>query len=510
MPEKQKKRSLYTRMIDKLEKVGDKLPSPFMLFVYLTVIVIVITTILALFGVHVTDPVSGNPVYVKSVLSSEGLGWFCTSFINNVMEFAPFGLVLLISIAVGVAEQVGLFPVLIKRTLMHVPSSLLTLAVVFIGIIFNFASDAAIVIVPALAGLIFYTVGKNPIVGILAGFASSAGAFGANLIFTSYDALLYPLTNEAAATVDPTMQISIVSNWYFFAVSCILLTIVGTVVTIKFIEPKFGNLPCEAIDESSLESQDITPLEKKGLRNVLIAVIVFLVVLALLIVPSNGLLRGENGSIIDSPFMDGIPFFIFIFFLMIGIVYGFTTKAMKSVEDVPKMMAESVVTLKGFIASIIIIAQLIAIFNWSNLGTFIALSCYNLVIDIGLNGIWLLIALVIITMITSIFISSASALWSMFAPMFVPMFMLLGFSPAMIQVAFRIGSPVLTIVSPFMVYIPMVMTYMSKYTKKFNIGMLISAMIPYSVSFFVIWIIQMLVWVFFNLPLGPDSFVYLT
>lgn len=506
--ELKQKQSLYDRFIEAMTRLGEKLPPLFILFMWLFVIIAVITTIMGIFNVSTTNPLSGEVVPVQAFFSADGIGWFFTSFIDNAMGFAPFGLVLIISIAVGVCEISGLFPVLIKRTLMKIPPAFLTVAVIFLGMLFNLASDSAIVIVPALAGLIFYMVGRNPVVGILAGYASAAGAFGANITVTSLDAVLFPLTNQAAATIDPSVQVSMVSNWFFFAASTVLLTIVGSIITIKFIEPKFKDTPCDAI-ASEPENIELTDLERKGLRNVLIATLIFIATVLVMIVPYNGWLRGENGQVINSPFMDGLPIIIFAFFLVIGIVFGFTTKAYKKLNDVVETMAETVITLKNFIICIIMIAQLTALFNWSNLGTYIALSGYNIVSSIGLNSLVLLIALIIITMIASIFITSASGLWSIFAPMFVPVFMLLGFSPAVVQAAFRIGSPVISIVSPFMIYTPMALSYISKYTTKFNIGRLISAMIPYSVGFFIIWVLQLVVWVVFDIPLGPDGFIYL-
>lgn len=502
------KRSPYERFVDWMSRVGEKLPSPFVLFLWLFAIVAVITTIMGLFHASVTNPVSGEAVAVQGFLSADGLSWFFTSFIDNVMDFPPFGLVLVIALAVGICEASGFFPVLFKKLLMNVPSTLLTAAVIFFGMLLTCAGDAGIILVPTLAGLIFYTVGKSPVVGILAGYAATAGTFGANVIPSSYDALLYPLTNQAAATIDPTAQVSMLSNWFFFGTSCILFTIVGTFVTVKFIEPRFGNLPCDAITEKP-ENKPLSDLERKGLRNVLIATLVFIAIILVLLIPHNGWLRGENGGIISSPFMEGLPFVFLAFFSTIGIVYGFTTKVYHKLMDVADAMGETVASLKGFIVTVIAIAQLVALFNWSNLGTYIALSAYNAVSSIGLNSLILLIALVIITMIASLFISSASALWSIFAPMFVPTFMLLGFSPAVVQAAFRVGSPVLSIISPFMVYIPMIITMVTKYTKKFNIGQLLSAMIPYSIFFLVVWIIQLIVWVVFNIPLGPDGFIYL-
>ncbi len=505
--EKGKKQSLYNRMITKMETSGNKIPSPFVMFLYITIALLIITTVLALLRVHVYDPNSNQDVYVKSLFSAEGFGWFFPNFLKNVMNYAPFGLVLLVTVAVNLAEQVGLFPVVIKRTLSNVPPFLLTLVVCFVAIVFNFAGDAAIVVVPPLAGLIFYMIGRSPIVGILAGYAVSAGVFGSNIIVTSYDALLYPLTNGALS--DSAQQVTMVSNWYFFAASCIIFTLVGTFITIKFIEPKFKDLPLDNVNKEELEEAEITPIQKKGLRNVIISVVIFIAVLLVMLVPKHGLLRGADGSLIQSPFMDGIPFVIFAFFVVIAMVYGITTQQIHKIEDVPVMFGKAVSTLTGFIATIFILAQFIAIFNWTKLGNVIALGCYHFADNLGINGIWMLFALIIITMITSIFISSASAMWSMFAPMFVPMMVLMGFSPAITQTAFRVGAPILTIVSPFMVYIPMVMTYMSKYTKKFNIGMLLAAMIPYAVGFFIVWIIQFVIWIIFKIPLGPGAPIYI-
>ncbi|WP_431802539.1 AbgT family transporter [Halobacillus andaensis] len=490
-----------TRFLNAIERAGNKLPEPFMLFVYLAAITIVFSWIISLFGVTVEEPGTGEEVAIKSLISGEGLEYILTSMLDNFTGFAPLGLVLAMMLGIGLADKVGLLETAIKSTILKAPKSLVTYAIIFVGIMGNLASDAAFVIVPPLAAMVFYTIGRHPLAGLAAGFAGVGSGFTANFIITGTDALLSGISTEVMEGLDSNIVVTPVDNWYFMIASVVLLAVAGALTTEKLIEPRLGKYEGEGGDETSLKES--TDLELRGLRNSAIAGLVYLVILVTAIAWPNSALRSEDGGLVPSPFLDGIVPIILFFFIAIGIAYGVTVKEIKSSRDISGFMGEAMKDMSGFIVLIFAAAQFIAYFDWTNIGTWIALSGANLLQSMDMTGLPIVVGFSILTAFMNLLIFSGSAQWALEAPIFLQMFYYLDYHPAFIQVAYRIADSSTNIITPMNPYIIVVLAFMREYNKKAGLGTLISLMLPYSIIFFVIWIILLLVFAIFGIPFGP-------
>ncbi|WP_129600216.1 AbgT family transporter [Anaerophilus nitritogenes] len=501
-----KKKSMFRKFLDWVERVGNKLPHPFTLFVMLAVGIMVISAIVAAVGVKVIHPGTQEEVVVKSLFSKDGILWIIGSFLDNFIGFKPLGLVLVMTFGIGLAEEVGFVFTSLRKLILGVPKSLVTATVIFAGIIGNLASDAAFVVIPPLAALIFLAVKRHPLAGIAAGFAGVGAGFTANLLVAGTDALLAGITNEAAKSVVSDAVVSPVSNWYFLIASTFVLTFAGAWITDKVVEPRLG----EYKGGVEKELEELTSLENKGLRNAGIAAMIYIGILLIGIVPQNGMLRHpETHTIIPSPFLSGIIPILMMLFIIIGLSYGITVGSIKNEKDIPRMLGKVIKGMSGYIVLVFAASQFIAFFNWSNMGTVIAVRGADFLEKVGFTGIPLIVGFIIVTTIVNLFIGSGSAKWALLAPIFVPMLSLVGFSPAFIQLAYRIGDSATNPISPLFPYFPVILAFVQEYDENAGVGTLLSLMIPYSFSFVAIWIVQMIVWMSFNLPLGPDALVYL-
>lgn len=488
-----------------IERVGNALPHPFILFLYLVVALIVLAAVLAALGVSAVNPTTGEVVKVQSLLTRDGMVWILGSLVSNFSGFAALGIVLVMQMAIGVTEASGLLTTAIRRAVLGVPTWALTATVLFIGINGSIASEASIIFIPPLAAAAFYAAGKHPLAGLIAGYAATNAGFTANLMITATDALLYGVTQEAAQMIDPSYTTTPANNWYFMIASCFVLTIVGTLVNDHIIEPRLGKFTGGEVDEA----RDATDLEKKGLRNAGIFSVVFIALILIGLIPSNGVLRGDDGSIINGPFITGLVPFLLAYFVLVGVVYGFTVGTFKKAEDIPRVMSESLTSLTGYIVLVFVIAQFIAIFNYTNLAMVIAVNAASFLSDIGLTGVPLILAILLVTTFVNFFMTSGTAKWYIFAPIFVPMFMMLGLTPEFAQVVYRIADSCTNPITPIYPYLPMVIGMAAKYDKKFGMGNVISMMIPYSFGFLIVWTIFVILWMFLGLPLGPGASVFL-
>ncbi|MEW9677971.1 AbgT family transporter [Lentibacillus sp. L22] len=500
------KKGLFQRFLDIVEKVGNKLPDPFVLFVGLAVIMIIVSWIFSLFNASVVHPGTGETLPIKNLMSGEGLQFILTSMLENFTGFAPLGLVLAMMLGIGLAEKVGLLDYAIRKTILKSPPYLLTYAVVFVGIMGNLASDAATVIIPPLAALVFYKVGRHPLAGLAAGFAGAGAGFTANLFVAGTDALLAGISTEAAAILDDSIIVTAVDNWYFNIVSVIVLTIIGGLVTTRFVEPRLGIYKGDAVEEEQTEE---LPNAKKGFINAFIAGLIYIVIVAVVLFIPNSPLRSEDGGIVPSPFLDGIIPIILIFFIIVGVTFGITVGKIKSGKDVSNYMAESMKDMASYIVLVFAIAQFIAFFNWSNLGTWVAVNGAEFLANINFTGIWLIIGYIIFTSLMNFLITSGSAKWAIEAPIFVPMFMQLGYHPAFTQAAYRIADSSTNIITPLFPYMVIILAFMQRYDKKASIGTYISLMLPYSITFLITWIILLLIFFFTGIPFGPGIHPYL-
>lgn len=503
MSSKEKKQRVG--ILGTIERVGNALPHPFILFLIISAALVLIAAILAAAGVSVTNPTTDEVVAVKSLLNKDGLSWFMTSMVSNFSSFAALGVVLAMQMAIGVAEGSGLLTTAMRRAILGVPMWLLTAAVLFLGINGSIASEASIVFIPPLAATAFWAAGKHPLAGLIAGYAAVNAGFTANVMITATDALLYPVTQEVAQTINPAYTTTAANNWYFMIVSCIVLTVVGVFVNNKIIAPRLGEYKGTEVDNE----RDATPIERKGLRNAGIFSIIYIGIILLGTIPKNGFLRGADGTVLNGPFITGLVGFLILYFILVGVVYGKTVGAFKTASDVPKMMADSLTSLTSYIVLVFVIAQFIQIFSYTNLGTVIAVTAANFLKSAGFTGIPMVICIILITTFVNFFMTSGTAKWYIFAPIFVPMFMMLGYSPEFAQVIYRIGDSCTNPITPIYPYLPMIIGMAAKYDKKAGMGTIISMMLPYSVAFLVVWIVLVIAWMLLGLPLGPGAVVFM-
>ncbi|TQR16536.1 AbgT family transporter [Psychrobacillus soli] len=495
----------FSKFLSIIEKVGNKLPHPFILFFYLTVTLVILSWILSLFKAAVVHPNTQEMVAVKSILSSEGIQFILSDTLKNFTGFAPLGLVLTVMLGIGLAEKVGLLEMLMKRAILSTPKKIITFAVFFIGILGNVASDAAFVVIPPLAALVFLSVGRHPIAGLAVGLASTGIGFTANILIAGTDALLSGISTEIAQAINPEVMVTPLDNWFFMSVSTFVLAGIGTLITEKYVEPRLGVYQ----GKQQTISKEISLEEKRGLRNALISAIAFIAIIAVGMLVPNSPLLNEDGTILRSPFLSGIVPILFLFFLVVGIAYGVSTKKIQSSGDIPKLMTEAIGSLSGYIVLIFMIAQFVAYFNWSNIAIWLAVHSAELLTTLNMTNVFVIVLFVLLTAFLSLFIISGSALWSLVGPVFVPLFMVLGYHPAFIQLAYRIGESSTNMVTPLNPYFAIILSFMHVYDKKAGIGTLMSLMIPYTIGFLIIWIILMLVFALFGIPIGPGVSLHL-
>lgn len=496
--------SRFARFLNGIERIGNKLPDPFILFVSLAVIVIILSWFISLFDVTFKQPGNGEEVAIKSLLSKEGFQFILTSMLDNFVGFKPLGIVLTMMLGIGLANKVGLLETFIKHTIMRAPKSLITYAVVFTGIVGNIAGDASFVIIPPLAAMVFYNVGRHPLAGLAAGFAGVGSGFTANLLVTNTDAVMSGISAEVMESMGAAVTVTPIDNWYFMIASTLVLSVVGAWITEKIVEPRLGAYE----GDMKKEFHEPTPLEKKGLRNAGIAMLIYVGLLLVLIFLPDSPLRNENGGLIPSPLLAGIVPIVTFFFITIAISYGVTTKKIDSAKAIPRYMGESMKDMSGFIVLIFAAAQFIAYFEWSNIGSWLAVSGANFLQSVGITGIIVVVAFTLLTALMNLFIFSGSALWALEAPVFLKMFYLLGYHPAFIQAAYRIAESSTNTITPMNPYFVVVLGFMREYDKKAGLGTLISLMLPYNLIFLAVWIILLLLFVFLGIPFGPGVNVH--
>ena len=494
-----------------IEKVGNKLPHPAMLFVLLALFIIVVSEIVARMGISATyvDARLGEEVTTTAVslLNGEGLSFIFNSATDNFTGFAPLGTVLVAMLGVGVAEWSGLIGDALKKLIKSVPTALLTSVVIFAGIVSNIASDAGYVVIIPLGAIVFAGAGRHPIAGIAAAFAGVSGGYSANLVIGPTDALLTGITNAALSSAGIDYEMAVTGNWYFMIVSTFLLTIVGTIITEKVIEPRLG----EYKGSYRPDDEPLTELQQKGLKRAGLAVLAYVVIMGLLLVPENAPLRALDEATglmtMDNFLSHGLIFAIFLLFVIPGFVYGKTLGKINNSNDLVEGMTQSMSSMGGYIVLAFFAAQFISYFSYTNLGTILSVNGADFLESIGFTGIPLIIAFTILAAFLDLFLGSASAKWAIMAPIFVPMLFNLGLTPELTQIAYRIADSTSNIITPLMSYFAMVLVFMKRYDKKSGLGTLISTMLPYSMSFLVVWLLLLVIWYFTGLPVGPGAYM---
>ncbi|WP_085505824.1 AbgT family transporter [Thalassobacillus devorans] len=499
-----KKRGMFQRFLDGIETVGNKLPHPVTLFAVLALLVIVLSGIVSSLGISVEHPgEEGEMVEVKNLMNKEGIQYLFSSMTENFIGFAPLGVVLVTMLGIGIAERTGLISALLRGFVLSVPQRLITFGLVFAGVMSSVASDAGYVVLPPLGAVIFAAIGRHPLAGLAAAFAGVSAGFSANLFLSATDAMLGELTIDAAAIIDPAYAetMNIAMNYYFIIVSVFLLSIVGAWVTEKIVEPRLGEYKGEYRED--LKGLDAT--EKKGLKWAGISVAIAIILTALLIVPSGAPLRGDDGSIIQSPFMSSLVPIITILFFIPGLFYGIATKEIRNDKDVANQLSDTMAAMGMFIVLAFTAGQFVAYFSETNMGLVIGVYGAEFLEAANLSGIPLILGFIVVSAIINLFIGSASAKWAMMAPIFVPIMMQLGYSPELTQMAYRVADSTTNIITPLMTYFAIIIAFAQKYDKKMGIGTMISVMFPYSIVFLIAWTIMLIVWMMFGIDLGPGS-----
>ncbi len=498
-------KSWSLRILDRIERTGNRFPHPATLFAIFALTVVIVSEIVYRTGGSAVHPGTKEVIRGISLLNAEGLRFIYSRMTDNFVHFPPLGIVLVAMIGIGVAEGSGLISALLRHLVLAAPKRLVTVAIIIAGILSHLASSVGYVVLIPLGGLVFAALKRHPIAGIAAAFCGVSGGFGANFLIGSIDPILAGLTEGAATLIDPDITINPTVNLYFMIASAFLLVVLGTWVTEKFVEPRLGKY------EGDMEElETVSPKEKKGLIWAGIACAAVITVLLLLVVPEDGILRNpETGSILGSPFIKHIITGIMVFFLVPGLAYGIAAGTIKSDKDVVTHMTGSMRGLAGYIILVFFAGQFVYYFKQSNMGVLLAIKGAELLKAIGFTGVGLLVAFVVLSAFINMFMGSASAKWAIMAPIFVPMFMLLGYYPGITQAAFRIGDSITNIITPMMSYFALIVAFAQKYDKRCGIGTIIATMLPYSIAFGIFWIILLAVWMLIGLPTGPGAPIHI-
>ncbi|GEM79313.1 AbgT family transporter [Vibrio superstes] len=499
------------RFLAWVERTGNKLPHPFLLFVYLAVGVMLISAIFNYLGVNTYNPKTAEATPIKSLLSGEGIAYMFTNFVKNFVNFPPLGTIITVMLGIGLAERVGLLSTLLTQTVAKAPRHLLTFCVFLAGICGSIASDANYLILIPLVAMVFHSVGRNPLAGAAAAYAAAGAGFDASLFVTVGDALFAGIATDAARIIDPDAYVSAVDNYYFVASSVFVLAIVGTLVIDKIVEPRLNKLhPLSTmVKEKPTADINMTKEEKVGLKRVVLFTLGYMVFVAALVLPETSSLRNEEGGLIPSPFLKSLVPFMFFYFLGIGITYGKAVGKISKVEDIPALMAESVKTLATTLVLFLAIAQFIAYFKWTGIGNLVAYEGAQFLQSAGVDGYLLIIGFILIACICNIFMTSGSAQFALFAPIFIPMLMQLNIEPAFTLAMFRIGDSVTNIISPMSPYFSVALVYMQSYKPDLRIGTLMATMLPLAIGFLVFWTAFLLLWTGLGLDVGPGVSMYI-
>ena len=504
-----KSAGIFQLMLNWTERVGNALPHPATLFALFALAALVLSAVGHALGWEVVHPGTNEIVGTVNLLSHDGIHRILLEMVDNFTGFAPLGIVMVAMLGIGIAEQSGLISAVIRMLVLNSHKYLLTFIIVFAGILSNVASDVGYVLLIPLAGVIFLAVGRHPVAGMAAAFAGVSGGFSANLVLGTIDPLLAGLSQEAARILDPLYEVNPTANYYFMVASTFIIAFAGTFVTERVVEPRLGKYTGKA-EEKENSFGKLSKKEKKGLLMALLTLIAIIIISLFGIIPVDGFFRGSDGGILSSPLIRGVVAMLFITAGASGLAYGFTTGAFKNDTDVMNGMASSMKSLATYFVLVFFAAQFVAYFKWSNLGIIMAVKGANLLMSADIGLIPLMILFILLAATINMLMGSASAKWAILAPIFIPMFMIMGYSPELSQVVYRIGDSVTNVISPMMSFFALIIAFVQKYDPKAGIGTIIATMVPYSIVFFIFWVLLLVVWLTMGLPLGPDAGIHYT
>jgi aminobenzoyl-glutamate transport protein len=502
------------KILDAVERIGNSVPHPVVIFLILIAAVMVLSHILYLFGASVsyqvinpdTDKVETATTAAQSLLTAEGIRHIYTRIVPNFLGFSAVGLLIIAMIGVGVAEEAGLVNALIRKLVAVSPRWALIYILAFVGILSSIASDAGYLVLIPLAGTAFLSIGRNPLAGIALGFAGVASAFNINMIVKPLDAVLTEITNDAIHMVNPTLSIDLTANLLFSIASVVVLTIVIALVSERIIEPRLGKYQDQrsAADAPAQQSAEMTLEETRGLRYAALGLLAVVVFFGLLTIPSGAPLRNPQTGILigNSPFMNGLITLIMVLFLATGVAYGIGAKTINKVSDVISAMTKAVAGLGGTILLFVVISQFVDYFNYSNIPTLMAVTMADALKSANIGSLWLLLAFIAVVTILNLFFTPAIAKWAIFAPVFVPLFVQLAVDPSAVLAAYRVGDSPTNAITPLNAYFALVVGFAQKYDKNAGVGTVVALMLPYVIWITLIWMILFAAWYLFGLPWG--------
>ena len=531
-------KTMMQRVLDVVEKVGNKVPHPAIIFLLLIAIVVVLSAVLELTGTRhsyevivpatreietgaapdaspsdtgttvnyqaieaESHSIETRTVSVRSLLTAEGIRFIYSSLIPNFMGFTAIGLMIVALVGAGVAEGSGLVQALIRKLVLVSPSWAMTYILAFVGIVASIAADAAYLVLIPLGGTAFLSLGRHPLAGLALGFAAVAGAFTVNMLIKPIDAVLVEFTNEAIRLVDPNKTIGLTSNLWFSIASVIFLTLLIAFITERLIEPRLGEYQGEKPAE---EGAELSADEARGLKYAALGLLGLLVVFGLLTLPPGAALRNpDTGDLIgNSPFMTGLITLIMVMFLVTGAAYGVGARTMKSATDIIKAIEKALAGMGSLIFLFLIISQFVAYFNYTNMGTIMALKMSDGLKTANIGPFWLLIGFIVVVLILDFLITGAIAKWAIFAPVFVPLLVKLSVDPAAVLAAYRIGDSPINAITPLNAYFALVVGFAQKYDKTAGVGTIVSLMLPYVAIMIGLWTLLFAVWYVLGLPWG--------
>lgn len=496
------------RALEVVERVGNKLPHPFWLFVILAGVVILISGLLQLLGVSAVSPANGQTVAVRSLMSYDGVRMMVDGAIDNFVKFPPLGVVLVVMLGVSVADKAGLLTAILRSMLARVPVPLVTLAIAFAGSVSHIASDAGFVIMIPLGAIAYRSIGRSPLLGAVVAYVAVAAGHNSSPIITATDALLSGLTTAAAQTIDPNYVVTPVDTYYFSLASSVLLSITLAVVVETVLKRRVAAMEAEspeAVDAEDLPDLALSQTERRGLRRSGLLAVAFAAGIALALLPENSPLRGEHGELVPSVFIENIAVFLGLLFFLTGIVYGCTVGTIKSPRDIPELMSQGVKELAPILVLFFAVSQFLAYFKWTSIGEVIAILSADGIKNSGANNITIFLGFILVVSILNLLITSGSAMWSLIAPTLVPMLMLLDISPETSWALYRIADSVTNCITPMSPYFMFALIFIRRYRADAGVGTLISLTLPVALAFMVVWVLMFLAWYSLGIPLGPGT-----
>jgi aminobenzoyl-glutamate transport protein len=503
-------KTVLQRLLDLVERVGNKVPHPAVLFFLLIVVVVLLSHVLHLAGTSVSYQVINVETHkpeeataaVQSLLTADGLRFIFTSVVPNFINFGPVGIIMVAMIGVGLAEQAGLIQALIRKIVLVAPRGAMTAIIVTLGVLSSIASDAGYLVLIPLGAAAFRSLGRHPLAGLAGAFAGVAAAFGVNFLVKPIDGILADMTNDAIHQVDPGKSIALTSNFYFGIASSVLLIVVFTFVTDWLVEPRLGKYEADAPAE---KEKGMSAAESRGLLFALLALVAVTGVLALLALPPGAPLRHPKTQALigDSPFMDSLVFLIMIVFMVTGLAYGVGARTISSVQDGIDAVTKTFSDLGGLLFLFFIISQFVAYFNYSNMGTILAVRLADMLKDANLRGVTLLLAFILIGFVLCFPLPNILPKWAIMAPIFIPLFMKLGIGPETVLAAYRVSDSPPNVINPLLPHFALVIGFAQRYDKNAGVGTLVAMMLLYTVVASLAWVVLFLAWYWFGLPFGP-------